>query len=48
MAPEETNRLRGGGEVIGEMALLLEEPRRLLSAEACWSNVAVLVLDKHT
>jgi hypothetical protein len=43
---EETIGFVEAGEVIGEMALLLEEPRAA-SVEAC-GNVAVLVLDKHT
>jgi eukaryotic-like serine/threonine-protein kinase len=43
---EETIGFMEAGEVIGEMALLLDEPRAA-SVEAC-GPVAVLVLDKHT
>jgi serine/threonine-protein kinase len=43
---EETLGFMETGEVIGEMALLLEEPRAA-SVEAC-GHVAVMVLDKQT
>jgi serine/threonine-protein kinase len=43
---QETLSIMGGGDVFGEMALLLDEPRAA-TVEAV-DTVTVLVLDKHT
>jgi len=46
VAEQETLAMMGGGDVFGEMALLLDEPRAA-TVEAL-DRVTVLVLDKHT